>query len=475
MKEIPITVAVVDDQPGVAETMAVFLRKIGCSVDTFQDAKAFISRLKRSSVDIVITDVRMPEIDGITVLKCIKDISPSTDVIVVTGHADKAVAIQALKHGAFDLFEKPVDGNELIETVKRTVRWRAALQERDRFADQVSFLSEREAEKWGLKSFVGKTKAIRHVLTNIQTVQPSSSACVLITGESGTGKELVARAIHFGGPRAQRPFVALNCSAIPADLAESMLFGHVKGSFTGAVMDRKGHFQLADGGTLFLDEIGDMPAAVQVKLLRVLDDGVIMPVGGTRERTVDVRVVAATNADLQDKIARGQFRSDLYYRLAGFTIALPPLRDRKEDIPLLAEHFVKELSAEMGRAPSQLSQDVLRVLQSHNYPGNVRELKNLMERALLESAGKEIMPEHIHFLNLRQAIPAQSPHGRSGTGDAGDPLPLSLHGAEDVLIRKAMAESDGNVAAAARLLGINRTKLYRKLAALQGGEKHPPR
>ncbi len=471
-----VKVACVDDDPRIVRTVAAIVKRMGCVVDAYTDPQECWLKLEQHPVDIVMTDLDMPEVDGITLMKRIRAKWPDTDVIIITGNADKTVAIQALRLGAFDFFEKPVNSDELVETIKRTMKYRALVKERDRFSDQVSFLSNQQAKRWGISAFVGKSDSIQNVVAEISKLHRASSTSVLVTGESGTGKELVARAIHYGGARATRPFIPVNCSAIPSELVESTLFGHVKGAFTGAIGDKKGAFVLADGGTLFMDEIGDMPPEMQTKLLRVLEDGVVVPVGGTREQQVDVRVVAATNADLQQHIANGSFRSDLFFRIAGYTMELPPLRNRTNDVPLLARHFAESLSDEMGFPAPDFSDAAMVLLQAHPFPGNVRELKNLVERALIECEGAMIEPEHLRFLpgmhGHNQAstppIEGDSPAVNLPDKGAASELPLNLQNAEKLLISRAMAEANGNVSAAARSLGINRTKLYRKLAA--GGE-----
>jgi DNA-binding NtrC family response regulator len=458
-------VVVVDDEPRTCQTIAAYLRGLPCEVTAFSDPAECLGHLQRSPADIVIADIRMPRLDGIMVLRQVKEWRPDTDVIIVTGAAEKSEAIQALKLGAFDFFEKPVERIELVETVRKALRYRQAVHERDQFAAQVSFLSQRELERWGTTAFVGDSPEMARVRKQIEQVRRAANTSVLVTGESGTGKELVARAIHFEGPRRGGPFVPVNCPAVPAALAESVLFGHVKGAFTGATSAQKGYFCHAAGGTLFLDEIGDMPGEMQTKLLRVLEDGVVTPVGGAGGERVDVRVIAATNADLGGKIEAGQFRADLYYRLAGFVIHVPALRDRRGDIVPLARHFARLLSREMGMTEPRVEAGALAVLQGHTYPGNVRELRNVMERALIQSGGEAIETEHIHFLShggpvgVAEAWPAST----SGSWEG---FPLNLAAAEEVLIRRALAEVDGNVSAAARLLGINRTKLYRRMAAL---------
>jgi DNA-binding NtrC family response regulator len=465
-----LRVYVVDDDARVARTVAAYLHGAGFGTEVFDDGNACLSRAAEERPDIVITDMQMPAMDGIALTRKVRAAHPETEVIVITAHADKRAAISALRAGAYDFFEKPVDADELVETVKRTARYQKAVQDRDRFAEQLTAVSRREARKWGIEAFIGNSVGIRKTLDDIRLLQRASQTSVLITGESGTGKELVARAIHFGSPRASRPFIPVNCSAIPTELAESTLFGHTKGSFTGATADKKGAFEQADEGTIFLDEIGDMPLDVQIKLLRVLEDGVVVPVGKSSGRRVDVRVVAATNADLQRKLESGDFRLDLFYRLAGYTVELPPLRERKGDLPMLAEHFVKQLSVEMGMSCPALTKEAVAVLEGHAFPGNVRELRNMIEGALIRCGGDPIGPEHLRFLAVPPAppsarAPSAAPPAVPQSAEAGQ-LPLNLADAERVLIERALKTADGNMAEAARLLGINRTKLYRKIGAV---------
>jgi DNA-binding NtrC family response regulator len=275
---------------------------------------------------------------------------------------------------------------------------------------------------------------------------------------------LSARAIHFESPRAAAAYIPVNCVAIPGELAESMLFGHVKGAFTGATADRKGYFELAHGGTLFLDEIGDMPLSLQVKLLRVLEDGCVTPVGAAEPRRVDVRVIAATNADLAERIAAGTFRQDLYFRLARYTVTTPPLRERREDLPLLVAHFLNTFAAEMGRQPPAFSGGALAVLQQYHFPGNVRELKNIIERALIDSDGGTIEPRHLQLLARAAPAPMAGGSPVRDREQLAAELPLNLAAAEDLLIQRALQQTEGNIADAARLLGVHRTRIYRKLA-----------
>jgi DNA-binding NtrC family response regulator len=325
-------------------------------------------------------------------------------------------------------------------------------------------MSDREAVRWGLAAFVGKSKTIGKILDDIRRLHQFAGTNALITGESGTGKELVARAIHFGSPQAQRPFIPVNCVAIPADLTESAFFGHVRGSFTGATTDRKGYFELAHGGTLFLDEIDDMPLPLQVKLLRVLEDSCVTPVGASQGKRVDVRILAATNTDLQEKMATGTFRQDLYFRLARYLVAVPPLRERREDIPLLVTHFCKMFATEMGIEAPTFSSEALAALMAYDFPGNVRELKNVIERGLIKSAGGTVQPSH---LGLSSPVLVDAEGGSSPamfTAATASTLPLNLEVAEKLLIQRALTQTGGNITEAARLLGIHRTRIYRKLA-----------
>lgn len=325
-------------------------------------------------------------------------------------------------------------------TVRKQVE--EALQKAD---EQLSMISQQEASRWGIAAFVGKSKTIRKILGEVRQLQTTKTTSVLITGESGTGKELIARAIHFGSDRAEGRFIPVNCSAIPAELAESTLFGHVRGAFTGAKENRKGCFELADGGTLFLDEIGDMPSQLQPKLLRVLDDGCFVPIGGAQEKHVDVRIIAATNQNLPKKIAQGLFREDLYFRLEGFCVTVPPLRERKEDIPLLTAHFLKMFATDMGIEQASISPEGLSVLEAHYFPGNVRELKNIIEGALIKSGGSVIQPEHLHFIDLNDSFPAQT---RKLPLDESQPVEQpsqSLEQLEALVIQRAQQRRAENV------------------------------
>lgn len=452
-KQKQLKIAVVDDAAAILKVISVYLAKTGWDVSTYNNPLNAIEAIGKDPVDIVIADVCMPQMDGIAVLKKVKELCPKTDVIMMSGHADKDSAIKALRFGAFDFFEKPVRRDEMLATIERTARFHEVSAEKERLTEQVADLTRREAERFSYDNILGDSAAVRGVIRQLRLLERAPKTSVLILGESGTGKEVVARTIHPASPRATGPFVPVNCSAIPAELAESILFGHVKGAFTGATADRKGAFEEASGGTLFLDEVSDMPVTIQAKLLRVLEDGVVTRVGSQQFRSVDVRVVAATNADVEASISEGKFRQDLYFRLAAFAINLSPLRERKGDIPPLATHFVKELSQEMGFVPQSLKPEVVEFLKQHDYPGNVRELRNVLERALIESGGAVLEIGHIHFPSV-SASRTTSPPVRQVQ---------SLQSASDEIVQAVLAETKGNISAAARRLKVSRNFLYRRL------------
>jgi len=500
-------ILIVDDIPANLNILRKALESEGYNILVAPSGEVALKIAARATPELILLDVVMPGIDGFETCRQLKQNESTQDipVIFVTAAKDETESIiEGFRVGGVDYIAKPFENEEVLvrvetqlkinrltkellqknrdleqrtteltlanQRLKQEIARRECAEDALQTADeQLSIISHREAERWGIAGFVGRSKTIGKILNDIRKLHHTGTTSVLITGESGTGKELIARAIHFGGPRAKGPFIPLICSAIPHDLAESTLFGHVRGAFTGANTDRKGYFELANGGTLFLDEIGDMPLELQAKLLRVLEDGCIIPVGGTREKRVDVRILAATNVDIQPKIAEGAFRSDLYFRLAGFTVVAPPLRNRKEDIPLLAYHFLRMFATEMGKEMPPLSPEALEALEVYHFPGNVRELKNIIERALIESGGAEIQPKHLYFIHIGAVSTTLT--GASGVEAAALELPLNLQQAEAFLIKRALAQTNGNMAAAARLLGINRTKLYRKIAQVESEPK----
>jgi DNA-binding NtrC family response regulator len=486
-------ILIVDDVPANLAVLNGALEPKGYEILAASDGATALKLATKARPDLILLDVMMPEMDGLETCRRLKadEVTRDIPVIFITARSEIESVVEAFRAGGVDYVVKPFQTEEVLSRVathlrlnrltrelieknhvleKRTEELTAEIQRRRhaenahaRAEDTLATLSALEAERSGLSGLIGASLAMQKIREDIRRLHQFPNTSVLITGESGTGKELVARAIHFGSARAKAPFVPVNCVAIPAELAESILFGHVKGAFTGATTDRKGCFELADGGTLFLDEIGDMPVSLQVKLLRVLEDGCVMPVGASQSRRVDVRVIAATNADLEARIASGAFRNDLYFRLARYSVATPSLRERLEDVPLVAGHFLQVFAAEMGMRAPAFSAKALRALSCYDFPGNVRELRNLVERALIECGGETIGAEHLHLLTRthRSAQPAKA---REPATDSAETLPLNLAAAEDILIQRALQQTEGNIADAARLLGVHRTRIYRKLA-----------
>lgn len=487
-------ILIADDTPASLSLLAGVLEPQGYEVLTASNGKDALKIAARAIPDLILLDVMMPGHDGFAVCRMLKR-EPETQeipVIFITSKDEPASVLNGFRVGAVDYISKPFHAEEVVTRVATHLKIsrltrdlqqrnaqleeemgkrRDAEQARDKADMRLSSIASREAQRWGLAGFVGESPHLRRILADIERLHQFGKTSVLITGESGTGKELVARAVHHHSPRAAGPFVPVNCVAVPAELAESLFFGHMKGSFTGATGDRKGYFELADGGTLFLDEIGDMPAALQAKLLRVLEDGEITPVGSAQSRRVDVRVLSATNADLQAKISTGDFRQDLYFRLARYTVETPPLRERREDLPLLASHFLSLFATEMGMAAPPLTAEALATLGGYPFPGNVRELKNVMERALILSAGRPVKREHLQLPHQTAMMPKAAKAGdvksASAANAAGSEVPLNLEDAELVLIQRALEQTGGNVVEAARLLNVNRSRIYRRFPNLK--------
>jgi len=485
-------ILIADDTAASLSLLSNLLEPRGYEIFAASNGRDAIKLAAKVKPDLVMLDVMMPGHDGFMVCRTLKAELETADVpvIFVTSRQETESVLRGFQVGGVDYIFKPFQAEEVITRVATHLKIsflnrelqqrnreledeikkrRQAETARDKAHQRLSSLVSDEAQRWGLGGFVGGSPHLQKILADIERLRDFGKTSVLITGESGTGKELIARALHHHSPRAEAPFIPVNCVAIPAELAESLFFGHIKGSFTGATSDRKGYFELADGGTLFLDEIGDMPASLQAKLLRVLEDGEVTPVGATHSRHVDVRVLSATNADLGAKIASGDFRQDLYFRLARFNVESPALRDRLEDLPQLSAHFVKVFAAEMGRPAPKLTKDALTKLGSYSFPGNVRELKNIMERALILSNGADIQGDHLQLLKpaakgVADSLPT-TPHAVPMAVDRSD-LPLNLEEAEQVLIQRALAQTGGNVAEAARLLDVNRSRIYRRFPHL---------
>lgn len=485
----PARILIADDTPASLSLLAGVLEPQGYEVLTASSGKDALKIAARALPDLILLDVMMPGHDGFAVCRMLKR-EPETKgipVIFITSKDETESVLDGFRVGAVDYIGKPFHAEEVATRVAthlklsrltrdlqqrneelelEITRRREAEQARDKADHRLSSIASGEAQHWGLAGFVGESPHLRRILADIERLHQFGKTSVLITGESGTGKELVARAIHHHSPRSGGAFIPVNCVAVPAELAESLFFGHMKGAFTGATSDRKGYFELADGGTLFLDEIGDMPSTLQAKLLRVLEDGEITPVGAAQSHRVDVRVLSATNADLQAKIASGDFRQDLYFRLARYTVETPPLRERREDLPLLASHFLNLFATEMGLSAPPLTQEAVATLRAYTFPGNVRELKNVMERALILSAGRPMRPEHLQLPHATPKLSVSVVEAKPSPSAIGD-VPLNLEDAELVLIQRAIDQTGGNIAEAARLLNVNRSRIYRRFPNLK--------
>jgi two-component system response regulator HydG len=436
---------VVDDEAPARMTLALLLRKRGHHVDEAEDVTTATKRLAEEVFDLVVTDLRMPDGDGLDVLQAARAQAQPADVILLTAYAEWKSAKEAIRLGALDYFEKGQEPDELYHRIDKALAGHALRRENENLRAQLR-------ERYGLAGVVAQSPAMHAVLNLVERVAPTN-ATVLIQGESGTGKEVIAKAVHHASARATRPFVAVNCGAIPETLLESELFGHVRGAFTGAAGTKLGLFEEADGGTLFLDEIAEMPAALQVKLLRAPQSGEVRRLGATQATTIDVRVIAATNGDLAKRIGDGSFREDLFYRLNVIQVMLPPLHDRREDIPALAEHFLARAATKLGRT-LRLSPGALERLLRYPWPGNVRELENAIERASIlarsDSVESDDLPPHVSAglqLGPSPALPRQ----------------ISLAEAERAHILQTMERFGRNHSGAAEALGIGRTTLWRKL------------
>ena len=444
------SILVIDDEQGILETLRILLKNEGFDVTTAQGGKAGLEQLKGSAPDIVLTDLKMPGVTGIEILSAVRGQDPETPVILMTAQASLQTAIQAVNQGAFYYIQKPFSNDDMVAICRRAAEHRRLRAENKQLKQEI-----RRRERSGLAKPLGKSKLFVEVMKLAEQVAPTEST-VLIQGESGTGKEVIARYIHDLSARSEGLFLSLNCGALPESLLESELFGHVKGSFTGAVRDKQGLFAAARGGTFFLDEIGEMSPATQVKLLRVLQEREAIPVGGTEAIPVDVRVVAATNRELEEEIKRGRFRTDLYYRLNVIAIHLPPLRDRRDDIPIFVDAFLKRIAKEQDGTPKQLSEPASDAISVYDWPGNVRELENALERAVVLTKGETIGVEAIPAkITERKAEPlvAERPH-----------VTPTLDLIEQAYIQWVLQNEGGNKTRAAEVLGIDPSTLYRKLS-----------
>jgi two-component system nitrogen regulation response regulator NtrX len=433
-------ILVIDDEKAIRETLSEILSDEGYGVTAVASGEEGLRRLQEERWDLVLLDVWLKDRDGLSVLEAAEGRVRDVPVVMISGHASIETAVKAVRLGAYDFLEKPLALERVLITAQK------AIERRELLAEIAAMRGRADPEA----VLLGGSAAMERLRAEVARVAPTD-ARVLIVGENGTGKELVARALHRGSERADAPFVEVNCAAIPEELIESELFGHVKGSFTGASEDRRGKFEEADHATLFLDEVGDMSAKTQAKVLRALQEGRFARVGSTKAIAADARVLSATNKDLSAEIARGAFREDLYFRLAVVPIHVPPLRERAEDIPELARHFLELASARFGRRPKKLAPDALKALGAHRWPGNVRELKNLIERLMILSPGDEITGDDLPFAEAAHALPPDAP-----LKDARDDF-------ERRYILAALRRHRGNVTRAAEALGLERSNLYRKL------------
>jgi two-component system nitrogen regulation response regulator NtrX len=444
------SVLIVDDEPGVRTALSGVLRDEGYAVDAVDSGEACLERVGRDAFDVIVLDVWLPGIDGLATLSRIRQRHVEAEVVMISGHGNIESAVRAIKMGAFDFVEKPLTLEKTVKVIENALGKRRLEAENRALRARVD----------GPTEMVGDSYVMAQLREQVAMAAPTNGR-VLIFGENGTGKELVARKIHEESRRATGPFVEVNCAAIPEELIESELFGHVKGAFTGAFADRRGKFEVASGGTIFLDEIGDMSLKTQAKVLRVLQEQVVEAVGSASRIRVDSRVLAATNKDLQAEIRAGRFREDLYFRLNVIPIFVPSLRERRQDIPLLAEYFMKGFAREHGKRPKTFDASALARLQAHSWPGNVRELRNVVERLIIMAHGDFITERDVAFLDAD----GLSPGDDSNTDIVMSPLHDARERFEREYILRALASHHGNISRTADVLGVERSNLYRKMRA----------
>jgi two-component system nitrogen regulation response regulator NtrX len=441
---------IVDDEPGVRSALGGVLRDEGYEVDAVDSGEACLERLGKQSYDIVVLDIWLPGMDGLATLARMRERQIDVQVVIISGHGNIESAVRAIKMGAFDFVEKPLSLEKTVLVVRNALRQRTLEVENRALRARVD----------AQHTMIGDSYAMTKLREQVAMAAPTNGR-VLILGENGTGKELVARNIHQLSRRRAAPFVEVNCAAIPEDLIESELFGHVRGAFTGAVADRRGKFEAAHGGTIFLDEIADMSLKTQAKVLRVLQEQVMEAVGGSTRIKVDARVLAATNKDLTSELRAGRFREDLYFRLNVVPIFVPPLRDRQEDIPILAEHFMAMLAREYGRRPKTFEADALLAFRQYVWPGNVRELRNVVERLMIMVPGDRISSRDLSFLD--QTLTAGAETVPAARASVAAPLHEARDRFERDYILRALAAQHGNISRTAEMLGIERSNLYRKM------------
>jgi len=448
------TLLIVEDEAKMRRLLELNLTEDGYTVHTAADAEAGLNILRQEKIDLIVTDLKLPGMNGLEFLQAAKRINAALPVVVMTAYGTVETAVEAMKAGASDYVLKPFSLEEMRLILSKELDFH-------RLREENRSLREALGERYAFRNIVARSPKMQEVLATVERVAPTNST-VLLGGESGVGKDLIARAIHEHSRRAAGPFIKINCTAIPENLLESELFGYEKGAFTGAINAKPGRFELADKGTIFLDEIGDVPGSIQVKLLHVLQDREFERLGGTKTLKVDVRVLAATNQDLRAALEQGTFRQDLYYRLNVVPISIPPLRERKEEIPYLVDHFIARFARESGKPLDSVTPAALRVLMDFHWPGNVRELENIIERAVALSAGTVI---DVPDIRLDVAIPSPTHATTEGTGPF-PPEGMTLEQFEDEIIREALRRASGNKSQAARLLGLSRNALRYRLSKI---------
>jgi two-component system response regulator AtoC len=457
---MPSKLLVVDDERLIRWSLEQTLAKGGYEVSSVATGEAALAVIREDPPDLILLDLKLPDTDGLEVLRQVRELSPHVQVLIMTAYADVGTAVQAMKLGAYDYIPKPIDFESLAVTLRNAL-------ETSQLRWKVRLLRETHLRPFRFDQIVGTSSAIREVVALARKVAQSEASTVLIQGESGTGKDLLAKAIHYESARGEEPFMEIACTAMQETLLESELFGHERGAFTDAKSQKRGLFELAHGGTVFLDEIGDMSGGLQAKLLRVLEERRFRRVGGTKDVTVDIRVMAATNRDLHQIVETGTFRKDLYYRLQVVTITVPPLRERREDISLLARHFLEHFSREFKRRLPRLSPAAERLLVQHDWPGNVRELRNVIERAMILEDTAELLPTHLSPEIAHLAAPPPAPAARFRLPDTG----VNLDEVEREFVRQALELTGGNQTRSARLLGLTRDELRYRVKKFGLGPK----
>ncbi|MCX6101939.1 MAG: sigma-54 dependent transcriptional regulator [Proteobacteria bacterium] len=450
-------ILVVDDEESIREFFQIMLKREGYEVFTAANGKEGLEHLKKNPVDLIISDIQMPELSGLELLSKVREIDPEMVVMMITAFGSTEIAVEAMKRGAYDYIQKPFKIDEVKIIIRQALEKRSLKLENHQLKKELG-------TKYAFDNIIGGASPMIKIYELVKRVANTKSS-VLISGESGTGKELIARAVHYNGPLKDKPFVTVNCGAIPENLMESEMFGHKKGSFTGAIADKKGLFEVAHTGTIFLDELGELPLTMQVKLLRVIQEGTFKRVGGTEDITVDVRVISATNKNLEQEVKGGRFREDLFYRMNVIQIVCPPLRDRKEDIPMLSSHFLEKFSKILGINVKKISNEAMEILRRYQYPGNVRELENIIERTVALEPSAIILPESLpkHMLETKEEVSGHiDAHAIQIDDTKGIELERLTADFERALLIKALEQTGGVKKRAAKLLNISfRSMRYR--------------